>query len=338
MSTDQLQIESVTIGDVRPAWDALALSTSNPFLSAEWCEAWLEYAGVPCTPRIFAAHRSDGSIAAILPLVVVRGRYVRKLRFLGFGAANELGPICHPNDRAAAVAALRRVLESTRGERDVFLGENLAGVGWAEALGTTLVSRSGNPVIRGHWETWDAYLASRTQRFRGELRSKERKLAKLGLAYRIVERGQELDPALDLLFGLHRARWNDQASPWFAGQEAFHRAFAAAALERGWLRLHLLELEGRIVAVFQGFRFGGTAWSYQLGRETEARAASLGVVIFAHAIREALAEGVAEFNLGPGTQPFKLRFATEDTGLETVGSGRGLRGRAAIVAARRRGS
>lgn len=336
-STDQLQIEPVTIGDVRPAWDALALSTSNPFLSVEWCEAWLEHAGVPCTPRIFAARRADGSIAAILPLVVVRGRFVRKLRFLGFGAANELGPICRPTDLEAAVAALRRVLEDTRGERDVFLGENLAGAGWAKAFGATLVSRAGNPVIRGQWETWDDYLASRSQRFRGELRSKERKLAERGLAYRIVESRDELEPALDLLFELHRARWNDQASPWFAGQEAFHRVFAAAALDRGWLRLHLLQLEGRTVAVFQGFRFGQTAWSYQLGRETEARTASLGVVIFAHAIREALAEGVAEFNFGPGAQPYKLRFATEDTGLETVGSGRGLRGRAAIVAARRRG-
>lgn len=335
---DHLEIEPVAIDDVRAEWDELAQAASNPFATLEWAETWLEHIGSQFTPRIFAARRADGNIVAILPLVVLRGRYVRKARFLGFGPANELGPICSPADRDAAVAALGRVLEDTRGEWDVFLGENLSASGWAEALGATLVSRDGNPVIRGAWQTWDDYLASRSQRFRGELRSKERKLSQRGLAYRTVARRDELDPALDQLFELHRALWNDRASPWFAGQEAFHRVFAQAAFDRGWLRLHLLQLEGRTVAVFQGFRVGQTAWSYQLGRETESRTASLGVVIFAHAIREALAEGVAEFNLGPGAEPYKLRFATADTGVETVAIGRGLRGRAAIIAASRRGA
>ncbi len=333
----ELQIEPVAIADVRPEWDALARASSNPFLTVEWCEAWLEHGGVPCAPRIFAARRADGGLAAVLPLAVVRGRFVRKLRFLGFGAANELGPVCDPSERAAAAAGLRQAIEATRREWDVFLGESLAGPGWADALGAQLVSREGNPVIRGAWEDWDDYLASRSQSFRVELRRQERKLAKRGLAYRSVASSDELEPALDRLFELHRARWNEQASPWFAGREALHRAFAAVALDRGWLRLHTLELEGRAAAVYLGLRFGSTAWYYQLGRETEDRAASLGVVLVAHAVRQAQAEGVAEFNLGPGTQRYKERLATEDPGVETVGIGRGLRGRAALVAARRRG-
>jgi CelD/BcsL family acetyltransferase involved in cellulose biosynthesis len=333
---DQLQLEAVTIADARPEWDALAPATSNPFLSVEWCEAWLEHGGVACTPRVFAARRADGSVAAVLPLAVVPGRYVRKLRFLGFGAANELGPVCAATDRVQAVAALRRALEATRRQWDVFLGESLAGPGWADALGATLVSREGNPVIRGTWQDWDEYLASRSKSFRVELRRQERKLAKRGLEFRTVASRDELDPALDRLFELHRARWSEQASPWFAGREALHRAFAAAAFDRGWLRLHLLELEGRVAAVYLGLRFGRTAWYYQLGRETEDRAASLGVVLVAHAVREAQAEGIEEFNLGPGTQRYKERLATEDPGVETVGIGRRLRGRAAILAARRR--
>lgn len=337
-ATDHLQVEPVAIDDVRGDWDELARAASNPFATLEWCEAWLEHIGALCTPRIFAARRADGSIAVILPLVVVSGRYVRKARFLGFGAANQLGPICSPADHGAAVAALRRVLDDTWGDWDLFLGENLPATGWAERLGATLVSRQGNPVVRGLWETWDDYLASRSPGFRSELRRQERRLAERGLAYQTVVSRGELDPALDLLFELHRARWSDQASPWFEGQEAFHRAFAGAAFDRGWLRLHQLQLEGRTVAVFLGFRFGQTVWYYQLGREAEERATSLGVAIVAHAIREAHAEGAAEFNFGPCAQLYKLRFATENTGLETVGIGRGLRGRAAIFAARRRGA
>ena len=336
-ATGHLQVDSVAIDDVRREWEELAHAGSNPFATVEWAETWLEHANPLMTPRIFVARRADGTVAAILPFVLGRGRYVRKLRFLGYGAANELGPICRPDDQKTGVTALRRVLEETRGEWDVFLGENLPGAGWSTALGATLVAKIGNPVVQGSWGTWDDYLASRTQRFRGELRSHERKLAERGLGYRAVTSREALDPALDLLFELHRARWQEEASPYFAGLEALHRSFAAVALERGWLRLHLLELEGRAAAVFLGYRFGCSAWSYQVGRETEApRSAPLGIVITAHAIREALAEGVSEFNLGPGAQHYKVRFATRDTGLETVAAGRGLRGRAAVIAARRR--
>ena len=251
---DRLQLEAVTIGDVRREWDALAPATSNPFLTVEWCEAWLEHGGVECTPLFFAARRGDGSLAAVLPLAVVPGRYVRKLRFLGFGAANELGPVCDPADRTAAAAALREALEATRREWDVFLGESLPGAGWADALGATLVSREGNPVIRGSRQDWDEYLASRSKNFRVELRRQERKLEQRGLEYRTVVSRDELDPALDRLFELHLARWSEQASSWFAGREALHRAFAAVALDRGWLRLHVLELEGRVAAVYLGLR------------------------------------------------------------------------------------
>jgi len=117
------------------------------------------------------------------------------------------------------------------------------------------------------------------------------------------------------------------------GQERFQSAFARAAHARGWLRLRLLELEGRPAAAYLGFHFGRPEWFYQTGRDPSAES-SVGLLLVARALREALEEGVAEFQLGPGAQPYKLRFATDDPGLETVAVGRGIRGRAALLAAR----
>jgi len=334
--TPALTLEPLTgVGALREEWVELAAAAGNPFASVEWSEAWLEHASHGCRPLLLAAREPGGKVVAILPLVVVDGRYVRKVRFLGYGAANELGPVCAPGNRELGVAALRAALDETRDEWDVFLGENLPGSGWGQRLGAELVGRESSPVARGPWPSWEAYLASRSRSLRKELRQKERRLSS-ALRYQTVSAAEELEPALDAVFALHRARWGENASPFFAGEEPFHRAFAAAAFERGWVRLRLLELDGRPVAANYGIRFGEAEWSYQHGRDPALEGASVGSLVFAHSLREAFAEGAREFWLGPGPQSYKRRFADDDPGLETVGIGRGLRGRASILAARRR--
>jgi CelD/BcsL family acetyltransferase involved in cellulose biosynthesis len=336
MAPPALRLERLgSVGEARDDWARLAGRSGNPFATVEWSEAWLGHAAAGCRPSLFAALSADGTVA-IVPLVVSHGRYVRKARFLGFGAANELGPVCAPLDRELGLGALRLALEATRGEWDMFVGETLPGSGWAPALGASPVGREASPVVAGPWPSWEDYLATRSRNFRSELRRKERRLEEQGMRFRTVTSGGELDSGLDALFDLHRRRWADEASPFFAGEEAFHRAFAAAAFERGWVRLRLLELEGRAVAVSYSFRFGDAEWSYQYGRDPALEHQSVGLIAAAHAIREAFMEGAAEFKLGPGAQAYKLRFSTGDDGLETVVIARGLRGRAALLAARRR--
>jgi CelD/BcsL family acetyltransferase involved in cellulose biosynthesis len=333
-----LKLEPVGgVAEIRAEWSALAEASGNPFMTPEWCEAWLEHVRLDVRLRLFAARREEGTLAALVPLVVTRGRYVRKARFLGFGPANELGPVAGPTDREEAAEALRQALAATRNDWDVFLGEYLVGEGWAELVGGSFVAQKANPVLRGSWSSWDDYLATRSSGFRQELRRKERRLAQRGLAYRVVSEPSQLERGLDVLFELHRARWGDSASRWFAGREAFQRAFSRKALERGWLRLCILELDGRPAAAYHGFRFVGSEWSYQFGRDPSEERSSVGLIIAADAVRRSLEEGATEFRLGPGAQQYKLRFATGDLGLETIGIARGLRGRASLLAARRRG-
>lgn len=333
-----LRLEPVgSPADVRSEWTSLAEQASNPFWTVEWSELWLEHVPLDVQPLIFAAVRPDDSVAAIVPLAVVRGRYVRKARFLGFGAANELGPIAAPEDAAPASEALRRALAESRSSWDVFLGENLPGGGWTKRLGGSIAWRKANPVVVGPWPDWDEYLVTTGRSFRQTLRRRERRLADRGAAVQAVGAEDELEPRLDQLFALHRARWGESASRWFAGMESFHRAFAAVALARGWLRLRVLEVAGEPAAAYLGYRVGDTEWSYQLGRDPAFDSASVGLVVAADAIRRALAEGARVFNLGPGDQSYKRHFATADDGIETVGIARGVRGRLSLAAARRRG-
>ena len=240
MTDDGLVLEPLGgVDEARAEWAALAEAAANPFATPEWCEAWLTHIGGDLRLRLFAGHRPDGSPVAIVPLVISRGRYVGKARFLGFGPSNELGPIASPADREAAAALLREALSATRRDWDVFVGGYLPGEGWDRRVGASLVARKPDPVVRGPWDSWDDYLASRSSNFRQELRRKERRLGERGLTFREVREEAQLDGALDVLFELHRARWGDQASRWFAGREAFQRESAHVAFERGWLRVSL---------------------------------------------------------------------------------------------------
>jgi CelD/BcsL family acetyltransferase involved in cellulose biosynthesis len=138
---------------------------------------------------------------------------------------------------------------------------------------------------------------------------------------------------------LHDAHWGERSRAFGPERRAFHLDFAGAALERGWLRLWTLEVDGRAVAAWLGYRFGGIEWYYQAGRDPALEKEAIGFVLLVHTIRSALDDGMSEYRLLLGGESYKDRFANADHGLETVALGRGVRGRAAIagVAAANRG-
>ena len=86
---------------------------------------------------------------------------------------------------------------------------------------------------------------------------------------------------------------------------AFHRELAREALARGWLRLWLLELDGRPIAAWHGFRVGPVASYYQAGRDPSYERFSVGFVLLAHSIRSAIAEGATEYRFGRGDEPLQ---------------------------------
>ena len=127
------------------------------------------------------------------------------------------------------------------------------------------------------------------------------------------ETAEEVSNDLDTLFDLHDARWHERpGASSFAGLRArnLHRAFAAKAHERGWLRLYLLEVDGAAAAAWYGWRVGDRFSYYQAGFEPAWSRYSVGFLLLAETVREAIAEGAAEYDLLVGDEAFKARFAT----------------------------
>jgi len=322
-----MRIESVDdLESLRAEWQEPAARSRNVFATWEWASTWWRHFGAGRELRL-ASCRARDAVTAILPLHVQKRGPLRILRFLGHGEGDQLGPVCDPVDTPAAAGALGSALEQDGW--DVFIGEELpGGEPWDELLRGRVARRSESPVLSLDQPSWDDLLGARSANLRQQVRRFERRLEREGLGYRLADEAS-LSGDLDSLFALHAARW--PGSRWFAGSEPFHRDFAAVALERGWLRLWILELAGRPAAAWLGYRFQGVESYYQAGRDPAWERESIGLVLLAHTIRQALEDGMQEYRFLRGGESYKYRFATEDPGLITVIRAKGPLGAAALV-------
>lgn len=333
----ELRLEPIErLEDAREDWSALAAETGQPFATWEWNSIWWRWFGSDRELYSFTCHDEAGRPVAILPLYVAATRPLRIARFLGFGGIQS--PVCGPDGREVAAEGLRRATEPGPDACRLLLAERMPG-GWGELVGGRLLDSLRDPVLRFEGRSWDEFLASRSKNFRDQVRRRERKLVReTGLGFRLADDPGRLADDMEALFRLHEARWGAESTGVFdeAGK-GFHQELAAVALERGWLRLWLAEVDGRPVAAWYGLRFAGCEWYYQAGRDPSYDRLSLGFVLLAHTVREACNDGLDAFRFLPGRDEYKSRFAGDDPGAESrlLSSGAaGRLGSAALAGAR----
>jgi len=83
------------------------------------------------------------------------------------------------------------------------------------------------------------------------------------------------------------------------------------ALERGWLRLTLLEIDGRTAGAFYGLRYGQVFHFYQSGIDPSLSRWSIGLVMLGLTIKSAIDEGASEYDMLHGNESYKFLWATQ---------------------------
>lgn len=302
---------------VRPEWSTLAERSGNLFSTWEWTDAWWRHLGRGQLSVVMCRHRG-GEAMALLPLYRAAGR----LQLLGSGASDELGPISAPKDQTAAAEALGRFLRTAPFPWDAFVGDDMPGdMAWDRLLGGRITRQLASPTLRAAGMSWQDFLNTRSANFREQVRGRERRMWQdHNVVLYETEDPTRLERDLETLFELHVARWGWARAEKFAGaqQRAFLHEFAATALRQGWLRLRVLELDGRPVAAMLNFRFGGSEWFYQGGRDPGVGRYSVGFVLQAHAVREALNDGMRSYRFLRGEEAYKQRFTNADNGVVTI--------------------
>jgi CelD/BcsL family acetyltransferase involved in cellulose biosynthesis len=317
---------------LREDWTRLAEAAGSPFSTWEWASTWWRHFGGG-RPLALERVRSGGRTVAILPLYRWRNRPLRALRFVGHGVADQLMPVCAPEHREVAAAALREAFADSGAH--LLLADRLPGEGgWPPLLGGRVMRTEPSPVLDAGGADFDGWLATKSKNFRDQARRRERKLRREhdSVEFRLTDDPGRLEADYEQLVRLHDVHWGERSRSFRGERRAFHADFTRIALERGWLRLWTLEVDGRAVAVWLGYRFGGIEWYYQAGRDPALEKEAIGFVLLVHTIRTALDDGMREYRLLQGGETYKDRFANTDQGLETVAVPRGARGRAAIAA------
>lgn len=303
--------------ELREEWNSLldASGSWNPFLTWEWMWAWWTHLREGATLHVITVH-DDGQLIAIAPLMTVRRGLSRRLEFIGIGAAGAdyLDLIVRKGHEAAALAALSQHLD----EQQVSLYlDHLPPNPLAAGLSLTdwnAIEASPDvcPFIDLSGHSWDSYLASLGPSHRANFRRRLRGLeAKFTLSFTPVASQDDRRRVVDGLFLFHDQRWTGGSSTAFSSTplRAFHQDLTQSALDSGWLRMYALSLNGTLAATMYGFAGDGRFYFYQHGFDTAYSRDSLGLVLMGLSIRGAIDEGMREFDMLYGNEPYKKLWA-----------------------------
>jgi CelD/BcsL family acetyltransferase involved in cellulose biosynthesis len=187
------------------------------------------------------------------------------------------------------------------------LGEN----GWNVADAATNTC----PFIPLAGRSWESYLATLGAEHRYNFHRKWKRLNRdYAVQFEQVRAPAQCRESLGLVISQHNLRWRDRGgSDAFNTPElvAFHREFSGLALDRGWLRLYVLRLDGKPAACLYGFLYRRTFYFYQSGFDATYDKHSVGLVTMGLAIKSAIEEGTKEYDLLHGAEAYKSHWSRD---------------------------
>lgn len=318
------------LATVEEGWRRLAVQRGNAFLSPDWYRAWVRADGRQHTPAVVATRDQTGEISGVVPLVLDRGSRPHALRFGGSSFGDRFG-IAAPRSiedhvAEAAIAELEQagftsMLVLHRVDAESEWPERMAAAS-GRRLAVVDQGTAELPHVKVAGLDWEGYLAERSQKFRQRVgRGLERALERDGIEFAVRETSDpaRLDEDMATLFRLHDLRHEASDSSIVSEQvRESLRTFADGALERGWLRLRILELDGHPAAAFLGWRLGPSYAVYQSGFDPAWAEQSAGMLLLNDTVRAAIAEDAEEVDLLLGGEAFKWRFAPDPRVVRTV--------------------
>jgi len=309
--------------ELRSAWDALLQSSeaASPFLTWEWLHPWWTHLSGSSRLQLLKVNAGNRLIA-IAPFRATTGvARLPCLDLLGTGeaGADYLDVITRSGFEAEALDAIEQFAVAQRTAlRLTHLASSAAVAGLVNRLqrrGWAQVTTPGGicPYISLADHTWDSYLGTLGASHRANVRRRLRALEQnFDVQFeQVIGDGARRD-ALERLTHYHRCRFDSRGTAFStAAHCAFHHEVTQRFLERGWLRMFVLRLNGATAAVMYGFFYNRTFYFYQHGFDDSYQQYSIGLVLMALSIRSALEEGAAEFDMLWGTEPYKFLWARQ---------------------------
>ncbi len=316
---------------IREQWDGLAVGLGMPYASPAWMLAWWHHAA-PEGAVMRVVTVSDGEqLLGIAPFFAASGEQRSAHYQLMSSRLAPPAPILVDPDRAAeTVPALAKALSQAapkpallriEGSVDMHaLTTDAIAAAWPgirpQAQRTEVVPM---PMVVIEGRSYDEWLGEKRSKFRQEAKRRRRKLEEAGGSFRLAT-AADVESAIDDFMRLHGARWQTRggSTALVPGVREMLAEAAAEMLPSGRLRIHLLELEGQVIAVQILVAAGAEVIGWSGGFDEAAKGLAPAVQLTLEAIGEAAKQGDARFNLGPGGQAYKQRLADSSDEMAVV--------------------
>lgn len=324
--------DTVGFEALKGEWNELleASACNSLFLTWEWLFTWWKHLPGGKLLHLIIV-RSEGELVAIAPLALrpcqlSRLLPFRAMEFLGTGSvgSDDLDIIVRHGKEREALQALAGYLAELQVMVDlshvvdgasrhaVDLASRLKRHGWVP-FRTTVNSC---PFINLSGHCWESYLSTLGKSHRENLRRRLKELPKrFDVRLEEVRTEEQRRQAMPVLLALHCMRWRGRG-----GSKAlhtpplvsFHEELSRSALQRGWLRLYVLQLDGKPAAAIYGFRYNDIFYFYQAGFDPGFARYSVGLVTLGLTIKNAIEEGIGKYDLLQGQERYKYLWARDE--------------------------
>lgn len=291
------------------------------FSRPEWHLSWLEAYGSACRPRLIAA-RAEGRLVGVLPMALMRGRYVdffsTYLEPMTGYFADYQTPVLAKGCEAALEPMLDAAFQGAEGQ--VLVWRNLPLTHPEARRIPDYFTARGWPVVTEesvcpYLRLSDSY-AEVEKRWKSKLRQDVRRLRRKlagSLSLEVIERAEDVPAWLEELFAMHQRKWLSESQPSeFANQthQDYYRILARNLFGKG-LHLSSLLLEGRRVSLHYGFLSEGWFYFYKPAYDKEFASMSPTKMHVSMLMELGCESGWRGFDFLQGDEPYKLQWTSE---------------------------
>ena len=302
------------------SWDLLLSRFPNPsiFLTFEWLSTWWKHFKEGRELFVVVTEQ-DGKIEGIAPLAIEHGRLGRRLHFLGRPGSDYSDFITSKDSESCLDSLLNPVLSRQAWDTTVLDGitgdspnfKRLAAI-WESMAPKGQYRTDGPAPYLTLGERWDDYQKGLSKKLITDTRRRLRRLRDIGeVNFKRCSDSDEVAGLMDQMVSLKRARYRATGARDIFRDERrgeFYQEVALKLLERGWLDLSYLELNGTVMAIHFGFVHSNRFFHYMPSFRQEYAHFSPGRLLVDHQVRWAFEAGLEEFDFLMGADQYKYEW------------------------------
>jgi CelD/BcsL family acetyltransferase involved in cellulose biosynthesis len=303
-----------------PEWWELWLRRPDalPFLTPAWLLPWWRHFSPG--PLLVLAARREGRLVGLAPFYIEHGPAERRLLPVGISLSDHLDVLADPACEGEALACLA---ETARARRDDWYRWELEDLA-PDAVALRLPLPTGSVeeiteqspcplLVLPPDPEFPACFPRAKRRHLNLARNRAARRGGIGIE-RAGDAAEALE-ALEHLVRLHERRWRSRGGAGVlapAPVQAFQREATPLLQEAGLLRLYTLSIAGIAVAVHYQMIRGRRSFEYLTGFDPDYDYESPGLLLLAHAIEQAAAEGCRRIDFLRGGEAYKYEWGAVD--------------------------